>query len=249
MSRTGGSVLNLSSPSGQTRRISKMALLPYLEEKDASAEIRKLLQRPVVLNVLRMTANAQSVFQQRSRLSTALLNDIKIDKRLREIAILRTAKDCSSVYEWTHHVPAAKHVGVTDEQIAAIENWQSASCFNELQRLVLQFTDEVNANVKASRATLEALKKHLSPAEIIELLIIIGHWRQTATILETTEVDVDEFAGKHNILEGTPRAKALSKVDRQLQPVSIHVVAMLDQQWRQDRRNRRRRLRHPFTLI
>jgi alkylhydroperoxidase family enzyme len=77
-----------------------------------------------------------------------------------------------------------------------------------LERLVLQFTDEVNANVKASRATLDALKRHLSPAEIIELLIIIGHWRQTATILETAEVDLDGFAGSYNILEGTPPAKA-----------------------------------------
>ena len=93
------------------------------------------------------------------------------------------------------------------EQIAAIENWQGAACFNELERLVLQFTDEVNANVKASRATLEALKQHLSPGEIIELLVIIGHWRQTATILETTEVDLEDFAGKYNILEGTPPAK------------------------------------------
>ncbi len=184
-----------------------MALLPYLEDKDASPEIRKILQRPVVLNVLRMTANAQTIFQHRSRLSTALLNDIALDKRLREIAILRTAKDCHSVYEWTQHVPAAKHVGVTDEQIAAIENWKGAACFNELERLVLQFTDEVNANVKASRATLEALKQHLSPGEIIELLVIIGHWRQTATILETTEVDLEDFAGKYNILEGTPPAK------------------------------------------
>jgi len=184
-----------------------MALLPYLDDKDASPEIRKLLQRPVVLNVLRMTANAQTIFQQRSRLSNALLNDIKLDHRLREIAILRTAKDCHSVYEWTQHVPAAKYVGVTDEQIAAIENWQSTACFNELERLVLQFTDEVNANVKARRETLEALKKHLSPGEIIELLVIIGHWRQTASILETTEVDLEDFAGKYNILEATAPAK------------------------------------------
>ncbi|MGO9059382.1 MAG: carboxymuconolactone decarboxylase family protein [Candidatus Binataceae bacterium] len=184
-----------------------MALLPYLDDKDASPEIRNLLQRPVVLNVLRMTANAQTIFKQRSRLSNALLNDIELDHKLREIAILRTAKDCHSVYEWTQHVPAARHVGVTQEQIDAIENWQRAGCFNELERLVLQFTDEVNANVKARRETLEALKKHLSPGEIIELLVIIGHWRQTATILETTEVDLEDFAGKFNILEGTPPAK------------------------------------------
>lgn len=73
-----------------------------------------------------------------------------------------------------------------------------------VERLVLKFTDEVNATVKASRETLEALKRHLSPGEIIELLIIIGHWRQTASILETTEVDLEEFAGKVDILANMP---------------------------------------------
>jgi 4-carboxymuconolactone decarboxylase len=185
-----------------------MALLPYLDEKDASPEVLKVLKSGrVVLNVQKMTANAQSIFLQRSRLSNALFTQIKIDPRLREIAILRTAKDCHSVYEWTQHVPAAKHVSVSDEQIAAIESWQNAKCFSELERLVLQFTDEVNANVKASRSTLEAIKQHLSAGEIIELLIIIGHWRQTASILETTEVELEDFAGKVDILEGMAQRK------------------------------------------
>jgi alkylhydroperoxidase family enzyme len=113
---------------------------------------------------------------------------------------LRTAKDCHSIYEWTQHVPAAKHVGVTDEQIAAIEAWPNATCFGELERLVLQLTDEVNTNVKGGRETIDGLKKFLSPGEIIELLIIIGHWRQTASILETTEVELEDFAGKYDIL-------------------------------------------------
>ncbi len=180
-----------------------MALLPYLDEKDAAPEVLKVLKSGrVTLNVQKMTANAQSIFLQRSRLSNALFTQIKIDPRLREIAILRTAKDCHSVYEWTQHVPAAKHVGVSNEQIASIESWQNAKCFTELERLVLQFTDEVNANVKASRPTLEAIKQHLSAGEIIELLIIIGHWRQTASVLETTEVELEDFAGKVDILEG-----------------------------------------------
>jgi 4-carboxymuconolactone decarboxylase len=183
-----------------------MALLPYLDDKDASPEVLKILKaRPLVLNVQRMMANAQGVFVDRSKLSNALFSKIKLDPRLREIAILRTAKDCHSVYEWTQHVPAAQHVGVTDEQIAAIENWSTADCFSELERLVLRLTDEVNANVKGSRETVEALKRHVSPGEIIELLIIIGHWRQTASVLETLEVDLEDFAGKLNILEGTPR--------------------------------------------
>jgi alkylhydroperoxidase family enzyme len=137
-------------------------------------------------------------------LSTALFTHTKIDPKFRELAILRTAKDCDSTYEWTQHVPAARHVGLTEQQIESVERWQEASCFSEIERLVLQFTDEVNANVKASRSTLDGLKRHLTPGEIIELLIIIGHWRQTASILETTEVDLEEFAGKVNILASMP---------------------------------------------
>ena len=182
-----------------------MALLPYLDPKDATPEVQKLLtNRPIVLNVQRMTANAQKIFVQRSRLSNALFTQTSIDPRLRELAILRTAKDCNSVYEWTQHVPAARHVGLTDQQINGVENWQTASCFSDLERLVLKFTDEVNANVKASRKTLEALTQHLSPGEVIELLIIIGHWRQTASILETTEVELEDFAGKVDILASMP---------------------------------------------
>jgi alkylhydroperoxidase family enzyme len=182
-----------------------MALLPYLDPNDASPEVRKLLiGRPVVLNVQRMTANAQKIFVQRSRLSNALFTQTTIDPRLRELAILRTAKDCHSVYEWTQHVPAGRHVGLTDQQINEIDNWQNAPCFSEIERVVLKFTDEVNESVKASRETLEALKRHLSPGEIIELLIIIGHWRQTASILETTEVELEDFAGKVDILANMP---------------------------------------------
>ena len=177
-----------------------MALLPYGSEES----VRKAA---VKLNVARMIGNSEAAAKPFAKMANALVMKTKLDPKLREIAILRTAKVSRSVYEWTQHVPAAKHVGVTDEQIAAIENWQSAKCFNDLERLVLQFTDEVNANVKACRTTLDALKKHLSPGEIIELLIIIGHWRQTASILETTEVDLEEFAGKVNILADRPAAK------------------------------------------
>jgi alkylhydroperoxidase family enzyme len=183
-----------------------MALLPYLDPNEASPEVQKLLtNRPVILNVQRMTANAQAIFVQRSRLSNALFTQTTIDPKLRELAILRTAKDCHSLYEWTQHVPAALHVGLTDQQINSIENWQNAECFSDVERLVLNFTDEVHANVKAGRETLEALKRHLRPGEIIELLIIIGHWRQTASILETTEVELEEFAGKVDILANMPQ--------------------------------------------
>src|SRR5271170_4493977 len=123
-----------------------MALLPYGSEESVR-------NAPIKLNVARMIGNSEAASKPFARMANALVMKTKLDPKLREIAILRTAKDSHSVYEWTQHVPMAKHVGVTDAQIAAIENWPAAQCFSELERLVLQLTGEVNAHVKGSHET------------------------------------------------------------------------------------------------
>ncbi|HKD68612.1 MAG TPA: carboxymuconolactone decarboxylase family protein [Candidatus Binataceae bacterium] len=170
-----------------------MALLPYGSEDS----VRKAA---VKLNVARMIGNSDGVAKPFAKMANALVMKTKLDPKLREIAILRTAKVSRSVYEWTQHVPMAKHVGVTDAQIAAMDNWQNAKCFNELERAVLRFTDEVAGNVKASHEAMAALKKHLDATDIVELILSIGFWGMVARLLETTEVDLEEYAGKVNLL-------------------------------------------------
>lgn len=181
-----------------------MALLPFVDESKASAKTKEILgNTPRKLNVARMIANASdAVFQNFSRLGNSLMTRGKLNNKLREIAILRNARDCNSLYEHTQHVPIAKSVGVTEEQLAGIDNWQGAKCFSEVERLVLQFTDEVARNVKGSKATLAALQKHLGPGELVELIMAIGFWGMVARILETTEVELEDFAGQVNLLDG-----------------------------------------------
>ena len=180
-----------------------MALLPYVDENKVSEKTREILDNtPRKLNVARMIANASdAVFQNFSRLGNSLMTRGKLDKKLREIAILRNARVCSSLYEYTQHVPIAKAMGLSDEQIAGIDNWESAQCFNQVERLVLRLTDEVARNVKGTHETLEALKQHLGPGEIVELIMAIGFWGMVARVLETTEVELEDFAGKVNLLD------------------------------------------------
>jgi alkylhydroperoxidase family enzyme len=181
-----------------------MALLPFVDESQASTKTREILgNTPRKLNVARMIANASdAVFQNFSRLGNSLMTRGKLNGKLREIAILRNARVCNSLYEHTQHVPIAKSVGVSDEQLGAIDNWEEAHCFNELEQLVLRFTDEIARNVKGTKATLDALKERLGPGEIVELIMAIGFWGMVARILETTEVELEDFAGKVNLLEG-----------------------------------------------
>jgi alkylhydroperoxidase family enzyme len=180
-----------------------MALLPFVDESQASDKTREILgNTPRKLNVARMIANASdAVFQNFSRLGNSLMTRGKLNSKLREIAILRNARVCHSLYEYTQHVPIAKSVGVSDDELAAIDNWEGAKCFTEVERLVLRFTDEIARNVKGGKATLEALRKHLGAGEIVELIMAVGCWGMVARVLETTEVELEEFAGKVNILD------------------------------------------------
>jgi len=181
-----------------------MALLPYADEGKVPEKTREILNRGrVKMNVARMIANSDAAFYPFSMLGNSLLTRSKLDARLRELAILRTAKVSKSVYEWTQHVPIAKAAGVTDEQVDAIENWEGARCFGEIDRLVLKFTDEVARNVKGGRATIAALQKHMGTTEIVELVMSIGFWGMVARLLETTEVDLEEFAGKVDVLKNS----------------------------------------------
>jgi alkylhydroperoxidase family enzyme len=122
-----------------------MARLPYGSEES-------LRNAPVKLNVARMIANSDAASKPFAKMAGALVTRTRLDPKLREIAILRTAKVSHSVYEWTQHVPMARHVGVSEAQVAAMDNWQNAKCFNDLERAVLRLTDEVALNVLARSA-------------------------------------------------------------------------------------------------
>src|ERR1700724_1214904 len=103
-----------------------------------------------------MIANASdAIFQNFSRLGNSLMTKGKLNSRLREIAILRNARVNGSVYQHPQHLPTAKSVGGTADQLKAIDDWEKAPCFDDLDRLVLRFTDEVARGVKGSKETLD----------------------------------------------------------------------------------------------
>src|SRR5215468_816038 len=144
-----------------------MARIDYADREKASERTREILDKNRNANIFRMMSHSPSYFEQYCRLGNAIRFKGELDPVVRELAITRTGILCEAPYEVVAHKRIGKGVGVTDEQNAALENWEEATCFNDVQRAALAFTDETVRQPRPSDATFDAIRSKLTPGALV----------------------------------------------------------------------------------
>jgi alkylhydroperoxidase family enzyme len=167
-----------------------MARIDYCDISKASERTREILGKNRNANILRMMSHSPKHFEQYCRLGGAIRYRGELDPVVRELAITRTGILCEAPYEIVAHKHIGKGVGVTDEQNSALEDWKSATCFSELQRAALAFTDEIVGLRRPTDATFNAIAAKLTPAALIELQLSVGFYIMTSKFLETFGIDM-----------------------------------------------------------
>jgi alkylhydroperoxidase family enzyme len=183
-----------------------MARIPYVDPASASPDVRAAFEQlGLELNIFRLLAHAETAFAPFLRFAGALLTRLQLDPVLRELAILEVARLSGAEYEWIQHAAIATGVGVTAEQVAAVDRGDlDASCFSAPQRTVLRFTRETLEHVGVSDETFEQASAHLTAREIVELLLVVGAYRMLAGVMETCAIDLDPAVGP-DVLERAQR--------------------------------------------
>ncbi|MCL0079892.1 carboxymuconolactone decarboxylase family protein [Dehalococcoidia bacterium] len=174
-----------------------MARVKLVEKDQAPPEVEDLFQRieangAKIINLYRAIALSPPMISSFLKLGNSLLNKAELSPKLRELAILRIAKLAGSEYEWTQHVPIAREVGVSRQQVDDVHQWEDSAGFNDEERAVLQYTDEVALNVRAADETFEALRQYLSERSVVELTMSIGYWGMIARVLVPLEIELEE---------------------------------------------------------
>ena len=167
-----------------------MARIEYADPAKASDRTRELLGKNRNANIFRMMAHSPSYLEQYCRLGGAIRSRGELDPVVRELAITRTGILCEAPYEVVAHKRIGKNVGVTDEQNEALENWQPATCFNEVQRAALAFADEIVRLRRPTDATFSAIRSKLTPGALVELQLAVGFYIMTSKFLETFDIDM-----------------------------------------------------------
>lgn len=122
----------------------------------------------------------------------ALRQEISLSPFVRELAICVVARLTGAEYEYYHHAPELKKAGATDAQLSALDDPDAAATsasFDELQRGVIRFAIASTREVAIPDSVFEALKRHLSPTELVELTAVTAAYNMVARFLIALQVE------------------------------------------------------------
>jgi alkylhydroperoxidase family enzyme len=168
-----------------------MARIPYADPAKIHPKAREVLEKLPRGNIFAMLAHAETALDPFNRFGGALLRRGTLDPVLREIAIIRVGILSKAPYEVEQHKAIGREVGMTEAEIAGLEDGAASPAFDAKAKAVLRFTDDVVANVRASDATWNACAAFLDHRQLAELTLCIGFYMMVSRFLETFDVDME----------------------------------------------------------
>jgi AhpD family alkylhydroperoxidase len=173
-----------------------MARVGYVATAEAQGDAREVFAKlesrgSDILNLNRVLAHSPNTLRNFMRLGNSLLFHGLLPPAPRELAILRVAQMTGASYEWAHHVPIARQVGVSEEQVAGLTNWRTSPHFDERERALLHYVENVTLEVAVPNEVFREARAHLSEAEVVELTLVAGYWGMVARLLVALEIDLE----------------------------------------------------------
>ena len=116
-----------------------------------------------------------------------------LDPVLRELAQARVGWASGSQFVYSQHCKSLRALEVPEEAIAAVPHWAAADCFDEVQRLVLAYTDCLALDLgRVPDGLFDALRAHLPDEHILELTYITTLYLQHAVMSRALRTEFDD---------------------------------------------------------
>jgi 4-carboxymuconolactone decarboxylase len=151
------------------------------------------LQGPAGVQLYSTTAAAHL-----SALNRYLRYEAGLTARVREIAILTTAREMDSQFEWVAHEPEALSTGVEQAVIDAIKFRRSTLGLDATAATVIELGRQIWRDHKVSAELFARAKSLFGPNKLIDLVLLMGNYAGTAALL--TVVDMQLHEGKKPLM-------------------------------------------------
>jgi len=112
---------------------------------------------------------------------------------LRELAQTRVGWAIGSQFVFSQHCKACRGLGIEAAKVEAIPHWQTADGFSPAERAVLAYTDCLAFDGgRTPDGVFEALRRHLSDEEILELTYVTALYLMHAVMSRALRTEFDD---------------------------------------------------------
>ena len=143
------------------------------------------------LNVIKMFAGTEDLFDATIGLVRAIFNAQGIDPRTREMIILRAATVLDSPYEWQANTQMAKNVGLSPEEIKAAGSDGSVVGIDPEYVLVCKATDELSKTGTLRDETLSELLAKYGETISRKIVLMIAWFNLLSRFLNGCRVPLE----------------------------------------------------------
>jgi putative methionine-R-sulfoxide reductase with GAF domain/alkylhydroperoxidase family enzyme len=111
--------------------------------------------------------------------------------RVRELAILTTACELNSRFEWAAHKPAALAEGISREVIDIIKYRRDTGKLGEADAIVIDLGREIFGARDVSSATYARALQQFGRRKLVDLVALMGNYAATAALLTAFDMQLD----------------------------------------------------------
>jgi alkylhydroperoxidase family enzyme len=162
---------------------------------DIAEELKKMMPPGVEpLKLFRTLAHNPRVLAK-VRLGN-LLDRGSIERRDREIVVLRTSARCGAEYEWSVHIYFfARRFGLTEAQIAAtVQGTPEDPCWSERDKLLIRLVDELHDTAGIGKDLWKGMSAHWKSDQILELIVLSGFYHMISFVINGVGVELEDGA-------------------------------------------------------
>jgi 4-carboxymuconolactone decarboxylase len=159
---------------------------------------------PPVPNVLGTLVHHPAVAGPLLAYNGALMASPILEKRLKELMVLRVAWRTRSAYEWAQHARLAYRYKITEEEIARIDLGAEADGWTPLEADLLRATDQLMDRYRIDDETWARLARELDKRQLMEAILVVGGYISLALLFNSLGIQVDPGAEPPIALPTTP---------------------------------------------
>ena len=111
---------------------------------------------------------------------------------IRELAILTTARELDSPFEWAAHEPQGLKDGLPQSVIDVVKYRKGVEGLPETEAVVIQLGRQIFGKKKVDAETFARALKIFGPKNLVDLVVLMGYYSSVSALLITFDMQMDE---------------------------------------------------------